>query len=94
MLVILRICVCSLAVYFLAVGLVQFSVIDNFWQCDTNTSVSDPADDDRPDDDIVLPGLEMMGDPGVLAALPAHSLHRLSRSLTPLLPPPQIIKIA
>ncbi|OGO66840.1 MAG: hypothetical protein A2Z49_03420 [Chloroflexi bacterium RBG_19FT_COMBO_56_12] len=93
MLVILRICVCSLAVYFLAGGLVQFSVVNNFWQCDTDTSVSNPADDDRPNDDIVLPGLKMMGNLGVLTALPAHSLHRLSRSLSPLLPPPQILKL-
>jgi hypothetical protein len=94
MLVILRICVCSLAVYFLVGDLVKFSVAGDFWQIATETSASDPAYDDRPDDSFILPGLEMMGDPGVLTAPSSHSLHRLSRPISPLLPPPQILELA
>ena len=72
----------------------QFSVAGDFWQIATETSASDPADDDRPDDSFILPGLEMMGDPGVLTAPSSHSLHRLSRPISPLLPPPQILELA
>jgi len=88
--VIVRICVCILAVCFLFGGLAPSGEAGISWQLVVEPGAFDAGCEDGPEEDFINLGLNSLGFSELLTALPAYSVCRLARDPNPLFPPPRI----
>ena len=89
--IILLLCIGSLTAHFLADSLGQLNVLNSYRQDIFDNHASGPVESAEDlDDSFIIPALSQAGDPGALRfAGSGASLYWMSRTLSPLLPPPK-----